>query len=85
MESLKRILFALGCFSFIAAGTLYLYGIDRVLALLFNMVCLGALCSFFAQRKRRSIIGWFFIGLFSGVLGVAAAIAVKSKGAVNEV
>ena len=85
MESVKRILLVLSYFAFIGAGTLYLYGIDRGLALLFNMGCLGALCSVLGHKKGRSEIGWFFAGLFGGVLGLAAAIAVKPKGAPLEV
>lgn len=85
MESVKRVLMVLGYFAFVFAGTLYLYGIDRSLALLFNMGCLGVLCSVLGHKKGRSAIGWFFAGLFGGVLGLAGAIAVKPKGAPLEV
>jgi hypothetical protein len=44
------------------------------------MVCLGAFCSYLANKKGRSVIGWFFVGLVGGVLGLAAVISMKPKG-----
>ena len=79
MDSLKRILIVLAFFGVLALGTLYLYGIDRGLALTYNMVGLGAICAYLAHGKRRSIIGWFFAGLFGGVIGLGAILMVHSK------
>lgn len=84
MDSLKRILFVLLFFTVLSFGTLYLYGIDRALALAFNMVCFGALCAFLAHGKQRSIVGWFFAGLFGGVIGLAAVLIVGPREAVIE-
>ncbi|WP_101757310.1 hypothetical protein [Oceanicoccus sp. KOV_DT_Chl] len=77
MESAKRIIFALSYFAFIFVGTIFFYQYDKSIALLFTMVCFGALSSYLANGKRRSRIGWFFIGFFTGVMGVAMAGVIK--------
>ena len=83
MESAKRIVFGLSYFAFIFGGTLFLYQHDSGLAILFNMACLGALSSYIAHSKQRNKVGWFFIGLFTGIIGVAIAIGIKPKGGVH--
>jgi hypothetical protein len=84
MDSLVRIIIALTYFIFIFAGTIYIYQFDQGLALLFNMACLGVICSYLASKKCRSIFGWFFVGLFTGVLGVGAIMGLKTKCTANE-
>jgi hypothetical protein len=84
MESLKRIILVLAFFGLLFLGTLYLYPIDRGLAILFNLVCLGALSAYVAHGKQRSMIGWFFAGLFGGVLGLAAVLMVRPKVSAHE-
>lgn len=72
MESAKRVLLTLVIFGGIFAGTGFLYGYDRGLALLFNLACFGMISAYIARGKGRSPVGWFFIGFFGGVLGLAA-------------
>jgi phosphoglycerol transferase MdoB-like AlkP superfamily enzyme len=77
MESIKRVTLALAYFAFIFAGVIYIYPYDKVLALLFNMVCLATLCSYLASNKNRSKSGWFFIGLFTGIIGLGMVLGIK--------
>lgn len=79
MDSLKRILFVFVFFGVLLIGTLYLYQIDRGLALIFNMGCFGALCAFLAYGKQRSTVGWFCAGLFGGVLGLVLVLMVSPE------
>lgn len=77
MESVKRILIILAFLSTIVVGTFYLYPLSSGLASLFSMACLGGGCACLARKKNRNATGWFFLGLFGGIAGLAMVIAVK--------
>lgn len=78
MDSVKRISAALlvGALMFFAVGYAYKnYG--HGIALLVNMVCLGAVTAYIASGKNRSKLGWFIIGTFTGIIGLGLVLGIK--------
>lgn len=56
------------------AGAAGVYGIVLVLLLVFAIAT-----AVVAGKKGRNAFGWFFIGLFTGILGLAIALAILPK------
>lgn len=42
-------------------------------------LAMGAATAWIASSKGRSMVGWFFIGLFLGVIGLILAVVMSSK------
>ncbi|MCD6427632.1 MAG: hypothetical protein J7L03_06035 [Caldisericaceae bacterium] len=56
------------------AGAAGAYGIVLVLLLVFAIAT-----AVVAGKKGRNAFGWFFIGLFTGIFGLAIALAILPK------
>ncbi len=56
------------------AGAVGVYGIMLVLLLVFAIAT-----AVVAGKKGRNAFGWFFIGLFTGIFGLAIALAILPR------
>ena len=46
--------------------------------IIYSIIC-GILCAYVANEKNREGLSWFFIGLFTGILGLIAIAGTPSK------
>lgn len=74
MKSLPNIAIAVALGIILFAGTIYFGQFGRGAALLFNMVSYGIICAVIARTKNRNGFGWFFVGFFLALVGVAWAL-----------
>jgi len=84
MKSLRNIAIAVALGVFMFGGTIYLAQFGRGAAILFNMVSYGIICAVIARTKNRNSFGWFFVGFFLSLVGVALALAKAPNSALTE-
>jgi hypothetical protein len=41
-----------------------------ILIVLIPIILCGVICAYYAKKKNRSVTGWFFVGLFLGIIGL---------------
>lgn len=75
-----RIFFATLFYVFLSITRLYFYNnFGRDFAIIYLFIFLAISCAVFAKLNRRNMYAWFFIGLFSGMLGLAALLMIIER------
>jgi hypothetical protein len=85
MKSFIRIIIGVLTIIAVFISTFFIYNnLGRDVAVLYNLSFFGVWCSVVARTKKRNSFGWFFIGFFGGVVGLAFILAVKTNEQASE-